>query len=49
MVNIDLRDPHLLENFVAIQGLQKLGVSDEEIQVMYDRQLEADAKEGKDG
>lgn len=48
MVNIDMRDPHLLENFVAVRELQKLGVSDEEIQVMYDRQLEVDGKEGKD-
>lgn len=49
MVNIDMRDPDLLENFIAIRELQKLGVSDEEIQKMYDRQLEADAKGGKDG
>ena len=48
MVTLDLRDPHLIENFEALQSIRKFGLfTDEEIQEMYDRQLEKDAKDGE--
>lgn len=47
MITLDLRDPHLLENFEAVQIIRSIGLyTDEEIQEMYNRQLEKDAKDG---
>lgn len=49
MVTINLGDPNVVENFKAIRELQKSGMySDEEIQGLYDKQVEAD-KENNNG
>lgn len=48
MITLNLRDPKLKGNMEAIQEMKKLGLSDEEIQNLYDRQLEKDAKGGVD-
>lgn len=49
MVTINLGDPNVVENFKAIQELQKSGMfNDEEIQEMYDKQVEVD-KENNNG
>ena len=42
MVNINLRDEHLQENLQAIMELRSIGFTDDEIQKMYDKQLEQD-------
>ena len=43
MVNVDLRDNHLIENVNAIMKLKKMGIfSDDDLQKMYDRQVEKD-------
>lgn len=55
MINMDLQDPKIAENFKAIEELRKSGLySDEEIQQLYNRQVETDRqkvminkKEGK--
>ena len=47
MIVVDLRDPKLLENISAIKYLSRL-YTDEEIQRMYDKQIERDG-ELKDG
>lgn len=40
MINIDLRDPHIVENTKAIMELKSIGIfSDDELQDMYDRQV----------
>lgn len=41
-------DEHSAEDFKAIQTLRECGFSDEEIQMMYDRQKEIDKKGGKE-
>ena len=43
MVNVDLRDNHLIENVNAIMKLRKMGIfSDDDLQKMYDRLVEKD-------
>ena len=43
MIVIDLNDKHLQENVKALMELKKLGTfSDEELQIMYARQLAKD-------
>lgn len=43
MVILKLDDPHLVENFDAVQNIRARGwFSDEEIQQMYDDQLKRD-------
>lgn len=47
MVTLNLRDPRLGEHAAMVQNLRRIGVfTDEEIQEMYDRQLEKDAEGG---
>lgn len=49
MPTINLGDPNVVENFKAIYELQKSGMySDEEIQELYDKQVEVD-KENNNG
>ena len=46
MITLDLRDQNLIENFRAIQELQKTGMySDEEIQILYKDQNKSDGRE----
>ena len=45
MVKMNLDDPYLFENFRAIKNLRDFGYSDEEIQKLYDEQVEIDKKE----
>lgn len=48
MITLRLDDPHLVENFDAVQNIRARGwFSDEEIQQMYDDQLRRD-KEAAD-
>lgn len=43
MITLRLDDPHLVENFDAVQNIRARGwFSDEEIQQMYDDQLRRD-------
>ena len=43
MISLRLDDPHLVENFDAVQNIRARGwFSDEEIQQMYDDQLRRD-------
>ena len=43
MITLRLDDPHLVENFDAVQYIRARGwFSDEEIQQMYDDQLKRD-------
>lgn len=47
MVIINLEDPNVAENFKAIEELRLTGMfTEEELQEMYDKQVEAD-KEGR--
>lgn len=45
MITLDMRDPKMKENLEAIKELQSMGYSDEEIQKLYERQLQQDKKE----
>ena len=50
MINIDLRDPRLLENFRALQEIRKSGLhSDIDLQNLYDAQVDADRKAAQAG
>ena len=42
MVEVSLDDPRLSENMKAIYELAKFGMSDEQIQKLYDRQVAKD-------
>lgn len=42
MITIDLNDMHLKENLKAMQELKEFGFTDEEIQSMYNKQVQAD-------
>ena len=43
MVTINLGDPNVVENFKALNELRKTGMfTDEQLQQMYDKQVEAD-------
>ena len=45
MVTINLGDPNAVENFKALNELRKTGIfTDEQLQQMYDKQVEADKK-----
>lgn len=45
MVTINLDDPNAVENFKALNELRKTGIfTDEQLQQMYDKQVEADKK-----
>lgn len=47
MIEINLGDINVVENFKAIEELRRTGMfTDEELQEMYDKQVEADKKEG---
>ena len=47
MISINLDAPNVVENFKALNELRHTGLfSDEELQEMYDKQVEADKKEG---
>jgi len=47
MVEMNLNDINIVENFKAIEELRRTGMfTDEELQEMYDKQVEADKKEG---
>ena len=44
-ITVDLRDTHLKENLQAIKELKELGCySDEELQELYNKQVEADKR-----
>ena len=45
MFEISLDDPHFAENALAALNLKKMGVSDDELQYLYQKQLEKDSKE----
>lgn len=45
MFEIRLDDPHLVENFQVALDLKKMGFADDELQRLYQKQLEEDAKE----
>lgn len=46
MITVKLHDPKLKENLEAIKELRDSGLfTDEQIQEMYDKQIEADKKE----
>lgn len=47
MITINLDDPNVVENFKALNELRGL-FSDEELQEMYDKQVEADKGSVKD-
>lgn len=44
MIDINLRDDHLQENLQAIMELRSIGFTDDEIQMLYDRQFERDQR-----
>lgn len=47
MIEINLGDINVVENFKAIEELRRTGMfTNEELQEMYDKQVEADKKEG---
>lgn len=49
MVTINLGDPNVVENFKALNELRKTGMfTDEQLQRMYDKQVEADRKCNED-
>lgn len=49
MITISLDDPNIAENFKALNEIRHTGLfSDEELQEMYDKQLEADRKDDED-
>ena len=49
MVTINLRDPNVVENFKALNELRKTGMfADEQLQRMYDKQVEADRERDDD-
>lgn len=49
MVTINLGNPNVVENFKALNELRKTGMfTDEQLQQMYDKQVEADRERDKD-
>ena len=49
MITINLEDKHIKENLEAIKGLRATGrYTDEELQKMYDEQVEKDIKAEKE-
>ena len=49
MITISLDDEKIVDNFKAIQTLKEFGFSDDEIQEMYCKQVEADKTEKSGG
>ena len=45
MVELRLDDEFLIENYKAIPVLKSLGFTDEQVQKLYDKQVERDKKE----
>lgn len=45
MFEVRLDDPHFVENSLAALSLKKMGVPDDELMRLYQKQLEEDAKE----
>ena len=45
MFELRLDDPHLVQNFQAALDLKKMGFEDHELELLYQKQLEEDAKE----
>ena len=46
MIDININDPQLIENVKAIMELKKSGIfTDEQIQELYNEQVERDCKE----
>ena len=45
MFELRLDDPHFVENFQAALNLKKMGFADDELELLYQKQLEEDAKE----
>ena len=49
MVTINLGDPNVVENYKAMNELRKTGMfTDEQLQRMYDKQVEADRERDED-
>lgn len=49
MITVKLEDAHMSENMKALQELRRTGMfSDEELQEMYDKQIEEDKRKEKD-
>ena len=49
MVIMNLDDPNVVENFKALNELRKTGMfTEEQLQQMYDKQVEADRERGDD-
>jgi hypothetical protein len=49
MVTINLGDPNVVENFKTLNELRKTGMfTDEQLQQMYDKQVETDRERGDD-
>ncbi len=50
MITVKLEDDHMSENMKALQELRRTGMfSDEELQEMYDKQIEEDKQERRKG
>lgn len=45
MIELRLDDPHFAENALAAMSLKKVGFRDDELELLYQKQLEEDAKE----
>lgn len=45
MIELRLDDPHFAENAQAAMRLKKMGFRDDELELLYQKQLEEDAKE----
>lgn len=46
MISINLNDPNVVENFKALKELKATGIfTDEELQEMYNKQVEKDKNE----
>lgn len=45
VIDLSLDDPHFVENAQAALNLKKMGFADDELQRLYQKQLEEDAKE----
>lgn len=49
MVIMNLDDPNMVENFKVLNELRKTGMfTEEQLQQMYDKQVEADRERGDD-
>ena len=45
MIELRLDDPHFAGNALAAMSLKKMGFRDDELELLYQKQLEEDAKE----